>query len=110
VPNINSYQARWFGGDWFALDAPRHRYHFSRATLERLLDETGFEVYRVTFFSKNHNAHALRQSLKTKMGADQSRRNRILFTLSTPFIKPFDFLATLVGEGATLTVAARAIN
>ncbi|HEY7915286.1 MAG TPA: class I SAM-dependent methyltransferase [Blastocatellia bacterium] len=109
APNIESYQARWFGGDWFALDAPRHRYHFSRATLERLLNETGFEIYRSTFFSKNHNAHALRQSLKTRLGADKSRPNRLLFTLSTPFIKPFDFIATLFGAGATLTVAARAI-
>lgn len=108
VPNIASYQARWFGGDWFALDAPRHRYHFNRDTLGRLLAETGFEVYRVSFFSKNHNSHALRQSLKTRLGAAKSTGNRILFTLLTPFIKPFDFLATLMGEGATMTVAARA--
>ncbi len=108
VPNIASYQARWFGSDWFALDAPRHRYHFSRGTLIRLLDEAGFEAYRVSFFSKNHNSHALRQSLKTRMGVNKSTGKRILFTLSTPFIKPFDFLATLFAEGATLTVAARA--
>src|SRR5438105_6856496 len=39
VPNAASYQARWFGGDWFALDVPRHRYHFTTKTLTRLLGD-----------------------------------------------------------------------
>jgi 2-polyprenyl-3-methyl-5-hydroxy-6-metoxy-1,4-benzoquinol methylase len=107
VPNAASYQARAFGGDWFALDAPRHRYHFHKKTLGRLLSQTGFEVYAATTFSRAHNAHALRQSLKTRLYRNRAS-GRLLFLLAIPFIKPFDRLMTALSEGATLTVAARA--
>jgi 2-polyprenyl-3-methyl-5-hydroxy-6-metoxy-1,4-benzoquinol methylase len=76
LPNAASRQLRWFGGDWFALDAPRHRYHFGFETLKRVLEEAGFEVYRATFFSKAHNAHALRQSLKAKLWTDTASAPR----------------------------------
>lgn len=109
VPNTASYQARWFGGEWFALDAPRHRYHFSSQTLERLLSETGFATYRRSFFSKAHNSHALRQSLKTRLRqSGSSLAHTMLFYLSIPLIKPLDLAMTALDEGATLTVAARA--
>ena len=110
LPNAASYQARVFGGEWFALDAPRHRYHFTLSVLNRLLSETGFEVYRVTYFSKAHNAHALRQSLKSKLLSDDSSFiSNALFYLSVPFVKPFDGLMSVLGKGATLTVAAYAV-
>ncbi|HLF83048.1 MAG TPA: class I SAM-dependent methyltransferase [Blastocatellia bacterium] len=110
APNAASYQARFFGGDWFALDAPRHRYHFTLSLLERLLSEIGFEIYRVTYFSKAHNSHALRQSLKAKLlTSDSSPISHALFYVSLPFVKPFDSVMSALGKGATLTVAARAV-
>lgn len=110
VPNVASYQARIFGGDWSAMDAPRHRYHFTERTLGKLLSETGFKVTRSTFFSKSHNAHALRQSLKAKLHGDGlGPIGRVPFILSIPFIKPFDWAMTALGHGATLTVAASAV-
>jgi len=110
VPNTASYQALLFGGDWSALDAPRHRYHFTPQTLGGLLAETGFKVYRRTLFSESHNAHALRQSLKAKLyGNGSTIVGRPLFLLSVPFIRPFDWLMTALGEGATITVAAQAV-
>lgn len=107
LPNAGSYQTRWFGGDWFSLDAPRHRYHFNRETLARLLAEMGFAIYREDRFSKTHNAHALRQSLKTHLRATQSAAGRALFLASIPWIKPWDWMQSSRGLGATLTVAAR---
>ncbi len=110
LPNVASYQARLFGGDWFALDAPRHRYHFTLNTLDRVLSETGFQIYEKTYYSRAHNSHALRQSLKTRLvSRDSSVLNRALFLLSIPLIKPFDLAMTAMGDGATLTVAARAV-
>src|SRR5262249_21979002 len=95
VPNAASYQSRLFRGDWFSLDVPRHRYHYSHALLERLLDETGFSIYRTSFSSKAHNAHALRQSLKKRLWEPLS--GRWLFLLSIPFIRPVDFLMSALG-------------
>jgi len=110
VPNAASYQARLFKGDWFALDVPRHRYHFTPARLAQLLIDTGFEIYKTTFQSKSHNSHALRQSLKSRLrGEGASIIGRAAFLLTIPFIKPVDRIMSARGEGATLTIAARAV-
>lgn len=109
VPNADSYQARHFKGDWFALDAPRHRYHFSLETLGTLLEQTGFRPYRFTFRSKTHNSHALKQSLKSRLVLNSRGLLRpALFYLSVRLLKPFDFAMTRLSSGATLTIAARA--
>jgi 2-polyprenyl-3-methyl-5-hydroxy-6-metoxy-1,4-benzoquinol methylase len=102
VPNADSYQARYFKGSWFALDAPRHRYHFSQKVLERLLNHNGFTIERITLFSKEHNAHALRQSLKSTL-------SRGPYLLVKPFTTPVDNLLSRRGHGATITLAARKI-
>lgn len=110
LPNAASYQAQMFKGDWFALDAPRHRYHFTSSILERLLSETGFEVYRTSYFSKAHNSHALRQSLKAKLGINRSSAlSYVRFYLYLAAVKPIDSAMSAFGRGATLTVAARAL-
>lgn len=110
VPNAASYQARWFKGAWFSLDAPRHRYHFNAEGLDRLFSQTGFETYRRTFFSRAHNSHALRQSLKTRLRKPGSPGlSHALFYLAIPLIKPFDLAMTVLSEGATMTLAARAV-
>jgi ubiquinone/menaquinone biosynthesis C-methylase UbiE len=110
VPNAGSYQARWFTADWFALDAPRHRYHFDLPILNRLLADSGFKVNRTSYFSKAHNAHALKQSLKLKFNSEGSSIfARACFYLALPLIKPFDYAMSALGQGATLTVCARAV-
>ena len=105
LPNADSYQLRLFSGHWFALDVPRHRYHFTPKTLEWLLSGIGFSSYHMTFFSKAHNAHSLRQSLKAMLWPNPS--TRALFYLAIPFIKPVDFVMSALGRGATMTIAAR---
>jgi SAM-dependent methyltransferase len=44
VPNINSFEAQLTGDSWYHLDVPRHLFHFSQATLVRLLTQNGFKV------------------------------------------------------------------
>ena len=108
LPNADSYQLRWFKGDWFALDAPRHRYHFTPEHLNTLLAEAGFEIYKTSFASKAHNAHALRQSLKLQLKR-RGYPSFALFYAAVPFIKPFDWFMSRVAGGATITLAARAV-
>jgi SAM-dependent methyltransferase len=47
-PNIGSFESRLFGRLWFGLDVPRHLYHFTPATISRLLEQAGFSVERIT--------------------------------------------------------------
>lgn len=42
VPNFGGRQARHFGTNWYHLDVPRHRTHFTPAGLEALLERVGF--------------------------------------------------------------------
>ncbi|TNJ36788.1 class I SAM-dependent methyltransferase [Chlorobaculum thiosulfatiphilum] len=44
VPNLDSDDARRYGPNWIALDAPRHLYHFTPETLGKLLEKHGFSV------------------------------------------------------------------
>ena len=41
LPNFGSWQRRRFGSDWFHLDLPRHRSHFTRDGLAALLGRAG---------------------------------------------------------------------
>ena len=47
VPDITGPPGRWFGDDWWQLDAPRHVTFFSPQTLTLMLQECGFDVLRV---------------------------------------------------------------
>ncbi len=46
VPDNQNLINRFFREDWFAWDVPRHLYHFSLATLKKMLRKAGF---RITF-------------------------------------------------------------
>ena len=44
LPNFGSWHARRFGSDWFHLDLPRHRSHFTARGLTALLERAGLHV------------------------------------------------------------------
>jgi SAM-dependent methyltransferase len=48
VPNFGCWQRRRFGGRWFHLDLPRHRFHFDAAALRGALAGAGFEDIHVS--------------------------------------------------------------
>jgi len=47
VPNARSWEFAVFRSRWYALDVPRHLWHFTPRTLARLLGASGFRVERV---------------------------------------------------------------
>ncbi len=47
VPNVNSFDAKSYGAFWAAYDVPRHLYHFTRKTMNWLLNQNGFTVHTV---------------------------------------------------------------
>lgn len=49
TPNVDSFEARAFRGNWYALDPPRHLYLFSPKTLKTLLARGGFAVTRTIY-------------------------------------------------------------
>jgi SAM-dependent methyltransferase len=105
VPNFASYQSRRYGADWFALDLPRHRAHFTPESLEALLRSAGFAVVDARFRSRTHDPHALKQTLKTRWVARRAPLGRVRYYLAAPFLDLVDRAA----GGATLTFVAKAI-
>lgn len=47
VPNMNSFDARFYKKYWAAYDVPRHLYHFKQIHLSRLMLEYGFNLKKV---------------------------------------------------------------
>ncbi len=44
VPNHDSFDALHYGSDWAAYDTPRHLWHFTAQTIERLAKKHGFNL------------------------------------------------------------------
>lgn len=58
LPNIDSRQADWFREDWFPFgEASRHPFHYSPASLSRLVREEGLEPVDCLFFSRRVSLH-----------------------------------------------------
>ncbi|MBM3817897.1 MAG: class I SAM-dependent methyltransferase [Acidimicrobiia bacterium] len=67
VPNFASWEAAIGGTRWFHLDLPRHLYHFTPETLSHLLDDHGFTVDRIDFFSWIYNVFGAWQTLLNRV-------------------------------------------
>jgi len=46
VPNFNSFDAKHYQEFWAAYDVPRHLWHFSRTSMDRLFSKHGFQVVK----------------------------------------------------------------
>ncbi len=125
VPDAGGMQARLFGRHWLHLDVPRHLFHFSLKSLNRLLAAEDFRVvqarhqefeYDVMGWSQSTlNALGMRQNafLKLMMGRDVGasipQRARLLFggvVLSVLSI-PLTYFCALARSGGTLVMVAQ---
>jgi 2-polyprenyl-3-methyl-5-hydroxy-6-metoxy-1,4-benzoquinol methylase len=129
VPNAASWQARFFGRRWVHLDVPRHRQHFSPATLGAMMQQAGFTVEHQSSFAVEYDWFGIIQSA---LNGICSRPN-VLFDKLTKapedprhphapadvFISyalapavaaislPMMLAAAAMGDGATLTLTCR---
>ena len=106
VPNVESVQARLFGRYWFHLDPPRHRYHFSPATIRGYLAKSGFRHVRVRQIASSVGLTGSLQivaNLLTGRRGTRIRESRLLQVALWPFAA---FEAAL-GRGGCLQVSAR---
>lgn len=102
-PQLDSLQAAWFGGHWFALDLPRHLTHFTRKTLRRHLEAAGFEVERIVAFRRPSTIRKSFAYLAEDTGRRLHRRmarSRLLAGLASHF-------ARLTGRAAQMICLAR---
>ena len=107
LPNFAGYTARRFGEDWYELALPYHLYHFTPATLTRLLEASGFKVRVVEASLGTQHYHALKHSLLrrlTRLHGPSSGRLR--YYLLKPLLHPWEWVSTHWGGGSSMQVAA----
>ena len=69
VPNFKSYDAKHYKEYWAAYDTPRHLWHFSKSSINKLFEPNGFEVietkpmyfdsFYVSFLSEKYKGNKL---------------------------------------------------
>ncbi len=106
LPRFDSLQARIFRRHWYPFDdVPRHLYHFSLDSLDRLLGDAGFTVEGHHFFSRRVNLHSLKHSLlnwsREKFGSS------VPYYLLKPLILAMPMIESLSRKYGILTVIAR---
>ena len=68
VPNIGGFTARLSKDHWFAIDAPRHLFHFTPETLEAVLSQTGFSIITRSTLSLEQDVFGFAQSILNLLG------------------------------------------
>lgn len=109
VPNFASWQARLFGRAWFHLDVPRHRHHFSPATLASALEKAGLKVVRARFVSPEHDPYGWVQSALNRMGFEQNLLTRLLMGMGREDAT-MATVASMIAVSAVLAVPGAALS
>lgn len=125
VPDAEGLQARVFGAGWFHLDVPRHLYHFGAASLEHLLDATGFAIVRRWHQEFEYDLFGWSQSALNRLipapnlffnrltgrraaaGKGQVAASYLAGAALSALALPFTAIGALSRRGGTLIVAAR---
>jgi 2-polyprenyl-3-methyl-5-hydroxy-6-metoxy-1,4-benzoquinol methylase len=68
TPDIGGAVAQFTRDNWFALDVPRHLYHYSYRTLPEIMTRHGFKVIRRHDLSMEQDVFGMAQSLMNKAG------------------------------------------
>jgi len=97
VPNLDSFNAKLFGANWWYLGAPVHTFTYSVATLSALLRKSGFIVQKVNFNSDGFGVVGSLQILCNRTSGRRSSEGRFINSVALKVIghwiaKVFDLL------------------
>jgi len=128
LPNIDSWQAKAFGPDWFHLDPPRHLFFLGPEPLTEAVTRRGFTLVSRAFLSLEQNPFGFQQSILNRLlpdrdvlfealkgrtggGRDYSRGAILaqkLFYMSTfPFFAALAVLEAAFRAGGTMALVFR---
>jgi SAM-dependent methyltransferase len=127
-PNIDSFQSKWFKGNWLHLDPPRHLFFFTPNDFKHEMNNYGFNVIKERYFSTEYNPFGMQQSLlntllkkrevlyehlKGNNSYTQNYKNwqltlqNIAFKLSYPLFVCSDLVESGLKKGATVEFIMR---
>jgi 2-polyprenyl-3-methyl-5-hydroxy-6-metoxy-1,4-benzoquinol methylase len=122
VPNIESWQFKIFGAKWYGLDIPRHVIDYSKNSMLKLLNDSGFVPRRIRHFNLRDNAPALVSSMFPSLDpvsrSVRYQKRNIRESASTSWLRhtvyllcvlcayPMTILESAFGHGATVMIEA----
>jgi SAM-dependent methyltransferase len=109
VPNAASWQFRLLGRRWNGVDVPRHLYDYRDEDVERLLEASGFEVVRRSYFSLRDNPAGLAISLAPGLDPMARRVRKVPEGAASRLAKDLAHLA-LVAAALPFTLAEAAFR
>lgn len=122
-PNIDSWQASRYKGDWYHLDPPRNLFFFRPSRFRQIMQERGFSILHERHFSPAYNPFGYIQSILNKRGIKREllyeylkgnpdytqgysqnflNRMKFFYRLTYPAFIIADMVAGLAGKGATV--------
>lgn len=112
VPNLACWEPRVFRKYWHAYDLPRHLQHFTKATLRKLLAETGFELVHIFHHRTAYNVTGSLGLLFRETFPKWLGRRLLKFTDNPSIagillLNPLARLMALFRQSGMLTVVAR---
>lgn len=96
--NLDSLQAKCFGGNWLHLDPPRHLWVGSLAKVIRLLEETGFHIVKIRYNCLEFGPVGWVDSIFNLM---DTRRDRLLACLKQGCREPRDWVVWFLASALT---------
>jgi SAM-dependent methyltransferase len=119
IPNLDSYQFKFFGKKWFQLSVPQHLYHFTPETIRLALEKVGFDLFKVLHYSIRNSSLFVSFGLtglnvyklykKEKKGESVFFQKLLVLFLNW-VVLPFTILEGLLNKGGAITIFARKTN
>jgi SAM-dependent methyltransferase len=109
VPNIASFQSKIFGKAWYHLDIPRHLFHFSPSSLQKIADQASLKRIWHSTFSPRTSAAGYAASISPNLRPDKirlswSKLHLFLYLGLQTFFLPLALAEALVGRGSAIRV------
>ena len=101
--NIDSWEARYFGADWFNIEAPRHVWHFSPGTLRRLLENSRFGQEDLLHYGSSYVTERSIENRRRRL-FPSSAKDRLL---RKAVLEPAAKLLPRIGQGIMIEAYCR---
>ncbi len=129
IPNSDSFELKYFKKYWFHLVPKYHLWHFSKNSIELLLNKSGFKTNHIDYWSVEHHLAGTLQSFinrtagsdsvlhrLVKRGLDYSPTFKDIFwsifwlTIGLPVVFSFWAISSLLRKPGTFILIAKKIH
>ena len=110
TPNLESFDARFFGRFWIGYELPRHFYVFSKTTLLQYLQKTNFTYIEDHCIYGEHAAamSSIRFWIKAKHPEYNKGLERVLFSLPLRILlSPIFYITDKMKKSSPITIIAQ---